>query len=160
MVMPPPPVISFDVEGLSSQMRDAIASLLYEQAGQDVTIAIATGGARGAEKNALIARAQANRQRDPFYLPTEALAKIQALAQTMFGLARDARGPVLELIGTVMLATIQSNVDGQRNPGGQPFTPLTVAYAKRKQHRFGFVVPILRATGDLIKGLRVVIDRK
>lgn len=160
LVMPPPPQLSFDVEGLSSHLQDAVTELLFEQAGRDVEICVVAGGARGAAKNALIARAQANRNRDPFYLNPGALGAIGELAGQIFAAARDARQRLFDTVGDVMLASIQVNVDGQRNPGGQAFRALSLAYARRKQRQFGFTIPILRATGDLLRGLKVVVTKQ
>jgi hypothetical protein len=56
--------------------------------------------------------------------------------------------------------SIRRNVEEQRNPDGSAFTKLTAAYARRKQRKVGFIVPILRATGDLLGGLRVRVDRQ
>jgi len=160
MLTPPRmPQIYIQTEGLTHEASDLMASAMTEAAGESAEIGIATGGARGAELNALIARAQANRGRDPFWFPSNVVDDLRERIRRALGVNGPARAAVYQGIGNVMLTTIQSNVDAQRGPGGTSFRSLTPEYARRKQRKFGFVTPILRATGDLMKGLKVVITK-
>lgn len=160
MLTPPPiPQIYLQTDGLTSQSADLMAKAMTEAAGDSAEIGIQTGGARGADLNALIARAQANRGRDPFWFPADVVKQLRDRIQRAMSVNVTARQAVYQGIGQAMLAAIQSNVDAQRGPGGTSFRALTPEYARRKQRKFVFVTPILRATGDLMKGLKVVITK-
>jgi hypothetical protein len=126
---------------------------------EPIEIAVVAGGKRGALKNALIAHAQANQQRDPFYVNKRAMEMIRFLAKGLVSKAMGVRESAAKQIGDAMLISIGENVKGQRNVGGDSFRPLTAGYALRKQRKFGFVRPVLKATGDLLSGLRVRITR-
>jgi hypothetical protein len=160
MLSPPPmPAIYLNTEGLSSEASDLMASAMTEAAGESAEIGISTGGVRGADLNAIIARAQANQGRDPFWFPPAVVEELRGRILKALGVNSGARGAIYQGIGNVMLTTIQANVDNQRGPGGVSFRALTPEYAKRKQRKFGFITPILRATGDLMAGLKIVITK-
>lgn len=155
MIVATPLAVMMDVEGLAG-LSQQIAARIQAQAGQDVTIAVTTGGARGAEKNALIARVQAAHGRNLAYINSRAMQLIRAAIPGLFQGAAAARRTA-EAIGNAMLISIQENVAAQRNPDGSAFRPLSPNYAAAKRRKFGFVVPVLRASGDLLGGLKVRI---
>lgn len=121
--------------------------------GADVGIA-----ATGRPTNALIAKVQASNRRNPFYLSRTARQRIRDL------LSAAKPGPfhvdTLAKIGDVMLKAIKDNVRSQANKDGSIFAPLSPEYAAYKRRKFGFTTPILKATNDLLGGLRWVIDRR
>jgi len=65
----------------------------------------------------------------------------------------------LQRIGDKMLKVMLGHVKSQTSKGGVPFRGLTDSYAAYKRRKYGFTVPILKATGDLLGGLRVRVDR-
>lgn len=157
MIAAVPVGMSVEIEGLDG-LRQRIEARIREQAGADTEIAVVTGGTRGATKNALIAKVQAARLRNPFYLNGKALALIKAAAPALFSIGSNAK-LAAEAIGNAMLISIQENVSAQKNPDGGTFTGLTTGYARRKQAKWGFVRPVLRASGDLLGGLLVRVTR-
>ncbi len=123
-------------------------------------VAIVAGGSRGSATNAMIAKVQAGHQRDPFYLDPQAHEALRFVAPGLTAPQYSTRKRALGLIGELMLNAIGRNVEKQANPGGSKFKDLTANYAAFKRRKFGFVTPILRATGDLLKGLKVRITAK
>lgn len=154
MIVARPFAVKIDAAGLTSQ-KSVLAQNLRSRLGGTWEFVVEAGGKRGAALNALIAKVQAGRERDPFYPNKRAIEAIRfavnGLASTTFGAVKAAE----KAIGDALLISIAENVEAQRNPGGSKFKPLTEAYARRKQKAVGFVLPILRATGDLLGGLRV-----
>lgn len=133
--------------------------LKLTQAIGTVEIAVVPGGKRGSATNALIAHVQAARQRNPWYLDKDALTAIRFVAR---GLASEESGVAvnaLKQIGALMVENVRRNIEAQRGPNGQTFRELTARYAAFKRRRVGFIHPILRATGDLIDGLKAVVTR-
>jgi hypothetical protein len=149
--------VSIEIEGLAG-VAQRLEARIREQAGQDTEIAIVAGGARGASKNALIAKFQAARLRNPFYLNARTVGIVKAAAPALFSAAGAAKRTA-ETIGAAMLISIHENVDAQRNADGGKFTALSAKYAAYKRRKFGFVTPVLRATGDLLGGLKVRVIR-
>jgi hypothetical protein len=148
------------IEGLDA-MPGAFEAAVNKALGpvDGTVIEIIPDGKRGTTANAMIAHVQAAMQRDPFYLDEQAK---EALRFPAAGLAAAQRSTVrrnLELIVELLINAIRRNVEKQRNPSGAPFRSLTAAYAKEKRQRFGFVVPILRASGDLLDGLKGRISK-
>lgn len=122
----------------------------------DVQFSITPGGMRGAHRNAVIALVQAEAGRNPFYLSREQSANVcSQVAKIATG-----RGYNWRTVGHTILEAIKENADSQISANGRGFTRLTEAYAKRKAKKHGFVIPILKATGDLLNGLKVRIDQK
>lgn len=121
------------------------------------SVSVVAGGSRGAEKNTLIAKVQAKQLRDPFYVDEPGKESLRFVLSGLTAAAYSTRKRALDLAGEIMLNGIGRNVERQQNPGGQSFKELTEKYARAKQRKFGYVVPILKATGDLLGGLRVVI---
>ncbi len=64
-----------------------------------------------------------------------------------------------KLIGERMVEAIIENFERQRNKGGSRFKDLSPAYKKRKQREHGFVYPILKATSDLMGGVKAFYRR-
>lgn len=123
------------------------------------TINVVAGGARGVDKNTLIADVQAGRRRNPWYLSAEAKEALRFVFRPMWADPAKTMSQ-LQKAGQVILDAIRLNVARQKNKSGSGFQALTPNYAAYKRRKFGFVTPILRATGDLLDGLRVVIDRR
>lgn len=151
------PNVTVHVDGLAGLEQRLFAQVQARYA-ESVEIAVVTGGTRGASKNALIARVQSAYGRNPFYLNAKTLQVIRAAARGLFGAAGTAKR-TSDSIGAAMLVSINENVGKQQNPDGGKFAELTTGYARRKQAKWGFVKPILRASGDLLGGLRVRVTR-
>jgi len=154
--------VQVELQGAGDAMARAIATKLagIGAAAGTSTVNVVAGGQRGGRKNAMIAAVQAIAKRSPWYPNREAMQAIRFAAR---GLASGDRGTqvrALADIGEVLLASIRRNVAEQKNPDGSQFKALTAAYARRKQRKLGFTIPILRATGDLLGGLRVRVDRQ
>jgi len=150
--------------GVEIQGEDGIgaaiqASLNAALRGLDgASVSVVAGGARGQSRNTLIAKIQAKQLRDPFYLDQDAREAIQFAINGLMSAQYAVRRRALVLVGDLMLNAVGRNVERQENPGGQSFKALTAKYAAAKRRKFGFVTPILKATGDLLGGLRVVIE--
>lgn len=149
------------LEGIQGTITAAIESRL---ALGTTTISVVAGGERGGAKNALIAKTQAaprskRWKRDPFYLSQRTKERLRFLARGMASADYTTRKRATDDIGNVMLSGILENVEAQRNPGGDKFTKLTPNYAAYKRRKFGFVTPVLRASGDLLGGLKVKVER-
>lgn len=141
---------------ISSTIEAAIKASIGGMDG--ASVCVVAGGARGGDKNALIAKVQAKQLRDPFYLDAQAKEAIRFAAQGLTAAQYSTRKRAAALMGELMLNAIGRNVEKQQNANGGGFKPLSKNYAAYKRRRFGFVTPILRATGDLLKRLKVVID--
>jgi hypothetical protein len=122
-------------------------------------ISIVAGGSRGQSKNTLIAKVQQKQLRNPFYLDQQAMEAIRFAARGLMAAAYSTRKRATEIMGELMLNAIGRNVEKQTNPGGSKFKDLTANYAAYKQRVHGFKVPILKATNDLLGGLKVVISK-
>lgn len=144
-------------EGAANAIEAKIKAALGSVEGTE--IAIVAGGSRGASKNALIAKVQAGQMRNPFYLDQQAKEGIRFAAGGLTAAQYSVRKRAVEIMGELMLLAIGRNVERQQNPGGNRFKPLTDKYAAYKRRKFGFTVPILKATGDLLGGLRVRIQK-
>jgi hypothetical protein len=151
--------VGVDLQGenqIAGTIEAAIAAAVRGM--DDASVSIIAGGRRGQAKNTIIAKVQAGLMRDPFYLDQQAMDSIKAAFNGLIASAYSTRRRALVLAGELMLNAIGRNVDRQQNPGGEAFKALTARYAAAKQRKFGFKVPILRASGDLLDGLRVLID--
>jgi len=124
-----------------------------------VTIGVVPGGRRGPEKNALIARVQADRKRNPWYLDKDTLSAIRFVARGLGSESVDAAA-VFRQIGGLLVETVRKNVGAQKNANGSTFAELSARYANFKRRKFGYIHPILRATGDLLDGLKAVITKQ
>jgi hypothetical protein len=151
--------------GAQLQGLDGIArfvqlkALKVSQSLDGTRISVVPSGARGADQNAIIARAQANRGRAPWYISREDMEPIRFVAKALGSADAGVRQQAITSIGQLMLAAIGNNIAKQSNADGARFAPLTAAYAAFKRRKFGFIAPILKATNDLLGGLRVKIDR-
>lgn len=161
-----PTAIAFDAQGLdgfANRLTEAIMAKV--PTGAAITFQVKTGGVRGAAKNALIARAHADPQRprypkrDPFYLNSKALEGIRFAARGLLSAAGATRRAAEQTIKSLMLISIGDNVQAQRNPDGSRFQQLTARYGAYKERVFGFRMPALRASGDLLGGLKVEVTR-
>ncbi len=149
------------LESIGATIKGAIESLNLTGT---TTISIVAGGRRGGAENAKIANAQARPRngrwkRDPFYLSARTKERLRFLARGMTSTDSGLRTRTAEDMGQVMLEGVKENAAGQRNPDGAPFTKLTANYAAYKRRKFGFTSPVLKATGDLLDGLQVKVDR-
>lgn len=123
-----------------------------------VTIGVATGGRRGAEKNAMIARVQAGLKRNPWYVDKDTLTAIRFLLRGVSGENADVPS-ILKQIGDVMVNAVRLHVEQMRNSNGSTFAELSARYAAFKRRKYGFIHPILKASNDLLGGLKAVIMR-
>ncbi len=152
---------SVKIEGFEQVGATIEAKLRAVIAGFDGTsINVVAGGSRGQSKNTLIAKVQQKQLRDPFYLDSQAREAIRFVANGLTAAAYSTRKRAVDLIGELMLTSIARNVEKQRNPNGAAFKRLTAAYAAYKKRKFGFIVPLLRASGDLLNGLKVVVSKQ
>ena len=159
MIFAPTFAIQIDAEGVRGE-TEKVTQALRQRMGGTWEVEIITGGRRGGVKNALIARAQANRRRDPFYINRKAKETIKFLVNGLTSVIESTREMAAKQIGDAMLISIGENVQKQANKEGSGFTPLTSGYALRKKRKFGFTTPILKATGDLLGGLRARITHR
>lgn len=126
----------------------------------DVVFEVYAGGTRGGAQNAMIAAVQAALDRNPFYVNDKSKAAIVEAIRKLFDSSRGVRAMAENTIKQLLLIAIGENFQAQRNPNGGKFRPLTAAYAAAKRRKFGFVTPVLKATGDLLGGLKVRVTRK
>jgi hypothetical protein len=126
---------------------------------EGATVSVVAGGLRGQSKNTLIARILQAAKRNPFYLDAQAMEAIRFALRGLTASAYSTRKRALEIVGELMLNAIGRNVDKQANPDGSGFKALSPNYAAYKRRVFGFVIPVTRATGDLLKGLKYVVGR-
>jgi hypothetical protein len=152
-----PMAVTAQVEGLAG-MTQHIATRLTKQYGGDITFEVVAGGARGRAKNTLIAKVQAAYQRNPFYFSKSTLGHIVKAVPALFSAAAGARRGTVDFVKQIILAGVLENAGAQKNKGGGRFTPLTLAYARRKAAKWG-AKPILSATGDLLGGLKVIVTK-
>ncbi len=154
--------VGVELQGAGEPMARVIAAKLagLTAVTESHAVNIVAGGARGGKKNAMIAAVQAIAKRSPWYPNKQAMEGIRFAARGLASDSRTTQVRALSDIGELLLASIRRNVEEQRNPDGSAFKPLTAAYARRKQRKLGFTIPILRATGDLLGGLRVRVDRQ
>ncbi len=149
----------FDVAGLGDlQQRIELAIKSRAQTG-DTVFTVRAGGARGGAKNAMIAAVHAARGRKGIYVNPKAKQNIRDAAAGLFSAVAGVRRAAEDVIKNLLLVSIGENVQAQRNPDGAPFRKLTANYAAFKQRKYGFSIPILRATGDLLGGLKVFVER-
>lgn len=159
MIGAQPFAAELSAEGLDDMEKRIAVSIAQQLPGGDVTFSVRTGGARGAATNRLIAAVQAGRRRNPFFLNDRALVAITQAARGLASTVAETVQAAEETVKALILISIGENVAAQRNPDGSSFTQLTANYAAAKRRKFGFVLPILKATGDLLGGLRVTIER-
>ena len=121
--------------------------------------AVVAGGSRGAAKNALIARVQAALDRDPWYLGRESKEALRFVVRGLASPESSTRAAAVKQVGVLLLDAVRSNVEKMKNPNGTTFRELTDRYAAFKRRKHGFIHPILKASNDLLGGLRVVVTR-
>ncbi len=153
------PTMSIRASGIES-FRSQLETILKAHVKPgSVEVTVVTGGARGAVKNAIIARAQANRRRNPWYLNHRSRVLIAAMAPGLFSSSPGIRKRTEALVATQLVTNVRENVTGQENEDGSTFRPLTARYARHKRRRVGFTIPILKATNDLIGSLKTRVQR-
>lgn len=152
--------VGVSMEG-ADQVAAAIRTKLLKMrvvSGGGVEIGVAPGGrVRSPEKNALIARVQSALQRNPWYLDKDTMTALRFVAR---GVASEDVGTVMAAIGrlgSLMVDAVRKNIGNQRNASGSTFAELTARYAAFKRRKYGFIHPILRATGDLMDNLKAVV---
>ena len=145
----------------TDQIASAIRTKLLKTSAAlgTVTIGVVPGGRRGADKNAMIARVQANLQRDPWYLDKDTMSAIRFLVRGAASSAPSVLAPSLKQIGDIMINAVRAHVEQMKNSNGSTFKELTARYAAFKRRKFGFIHPVLRASNDLLGGLKAVIIR-
>lgn len=155
--------VGMDIAGIGPAVSAAVAAkakaVMLSTDG--IAVSVVAGGNRGADKNALIAAVQAARKRSPWFIKkgSETWSALRFVAGGLTSSDYSVRKRAVDQIGKLMIEAIGLNVAAQRNQDGSAFAPLTAAYAGYKRRKFGFVAPILKATGDLLGGLRVRVDR-
>ena len=122
-------------------------------------IDIVPSGKRGQAANTVIGNVLKSQERNPFYLDAQAKDAIRFAMRGLMAAQYSVRQRAVEIVGEVMKLSVARNLDAQKNPGGGAFRPLTTVYAAFKQRRFGYIVPIGRATGDLMDNLRARITK-
>lgn len=155
------PGARYEIEGLAG-IEQAIAAKIAARAPRPVTFEVHTGGARGAAKNALIARVQAALGRNLGWISPKTMAAIKEAARDLASATFQVRRAAEERIKTLLIIGIHENVRSQKNPDGSRFRPLSPDYLAAKRRKYGAAAgSILKATGDLLGGLkaRVVRDR-
>lgn len=150
-----------ELQGIGDQVARIVKLKATQVSGalDGTRLSVVPGGARGAEKNALIAAVQAGRQRSPWYIDSGDMEPIRFVAKALGSADASVRQRAITTIGQLMLAAIAHNVERQRDKSGGRFAPLSKAYAAYKQRKFGFIAPILKATNDLLGNLRVTVDK-
>lgn len=144
-------------ESVTKSVRDALQA--QREKWGTTAIAVVTGGSRGTAANALIAEVQAKLGRDPFYLVDPWLQSIREMIRFAAARPEGYSQNDLHAIGERMLENIRANVGRGQNKRGSAFTPLTADYAREKARKHPGR-PILVATGDLVDGLHVEIERR
>lgn len=152
---------SAEIQGLGDQIAAAVKlkATKVSSALDGTRLSVVPGGARGAGRNALIANVQAGRQRSPWYIDRGDMEPIRFVAKALGSADASVRQRAITTIGQLMLAAIAHNVERQLDKTGGRFAPLSKAYAAYKQRKFGFIAPILKATNDLLGGLKVTVDK-
>ncbi len=150
-----------NVDSLASAIEAKISRALQSVDG--VRIAIVAGGRRGQDRNTTNAQAKPlsrRWKRDPFYFNARMRERIRFAARGLTSPDYSTRKRAVDDMGEAMLEGVAENVAGQRNADASGFTKLTPNYAAFKRRRFGHVTPILRASGDLLDGLKVRVDKQ
>ncbi len=154
-------IAKIELQGVGEAVAKAIQdkATLISRSVDGTTVSVVAAGNRGGRLNALIAAVQAGRKRSPWYINKEAMEAIRFALRGLASGSASTRFRALDTIGKLMLESVARNVEKQQNPDGSRFTPLTPEYAHYKRRRFGFIAPILKATNDLLGGLRVRITK-
>lgn len=147
--------------------RDQIADVIKRKLlrvtaaidGVRVSILPTSSATRGAEENAMIARVQKGKQRNPFYLTREDRHLVKATGKGLGSASTTLRFNTFKAIGDYMHDAVMRNFQQQRNPGGGSFKPLSKNYAEAKRRKYGFTTPILKASNQLMPSLHIRIDR-
>ena len=159
--MIPAPRMDASIEGLDGLEQRLVERITAAMPPGEIVFEVKAGGARGGAKNAMIAAVQAAMGRNAFWVNPKTKGQIALAARELYGLASAAaRRRAEETIKALLLVGVGENVAAQRNPGGGAFRQLTANYAAQKRRIHGFVLPILRATGDLLGGLKVEVRRR
>jgi hypothetical protein len=151
------PRMEVSIEGLD-QLEQRLTEKLAAVMPQTTVFEVKAGGARGGAKNGTIARALAAHGRNFFWGNKKTVGAIAFAARGLFGTAAERRRAE-QTISAQLLIGIGENLQAQKNPNGASFTQLSARYAAEKRRKFGRVVPIGRASGDLIGGLKVEVRR-
>ena len=125
-----------------------------------VEFAVVAGGSRGQAKNTMIAKVQQARERDPWFINRESREALKFAARGLASIASDTAAAAAQQIKTLLFDAVRTNVENMKNADGTTFRELTARYAAFKRRKFGFISPILRATNDLLGGLRVMVTRR
>ncbi len=143
------------------QGYDKIAAVIAGKvrAAGTIEFDVIPGGNRGPHRNALIARIQEARDRNPWYLGKEALEGIRFASRGLISLDATTVASSIRTISDLLLTAVRANVGAMKNPDGSSFRELSAKYAAFKRRKFGFIHPILKATNDLIGGLKVLVKK-
>ncbi len=152
------PQLSVEIEGLD-KLEQRFAERVAQVLPETITFEVKAAGARGAAKNAMIARVLASMDRNFAWVNPKTKGQVALAARGLFGAAAGAKRNAVETIKALLLVGIGENVTAQKNPGGGSFRQLRANYAAQKRRIHGFTVPIGKATGDLLGGLHVEVKR-
>lgn len=158
---------SAELQGIGDQIAVAVKlkATKVSVALDGTRISVVPAGKRGADQNAKIAGVQADKEnktkwkRNPWYISREDMEPIRFVLKAIGSPDASVRQRAIKSVGDLMLIAVAKNIEKQLNPGGSAFTPLSKAYAAFKQRKFGFIAPILKASGDLIGDLRIAVDK-
>ncbi len=152
--------VGVHMEGLD-QVAQAIRAKLMKSGAAvgTVEIGVVAGGRRGPEKNSLIARVQAAMKRNPWFIDKDTMQAIRFVARGFTSEDASVVASAFKQIGTLLVDGVRQHIGQMKNANGSTFTELTTRYAAFKRRKHGFIHPVLRATGDLMDGLRAVITR-
>lgn len=145
-------------DAISGVVEAAINRAIEGLDGAEVDVV--AGGARGAAKNTLIARVLQAWKRNPFYLDAQSKESIRFTLRGLTAGNYSTRLRALTLAGEIMKNAVARNMEAQQNQDGSAFKALTTQYANYKRRKFGFIVPIGKATGDLMDNLQVRVTTK
>ncbi len=147
---------SVELQGMD-KMAAVIAGKV--RAAGTIEFDVVPGGSRGPHRNALIARIQQARDRDPWYLGKEAMDGIRFASRGLTSFDATTIASSVRTISDLLLTAVRANVEAMKNPDGSTFRQLSAKYAAFKRRKFGFIHPILKATNDLIGGLKVLVKK-
>jgi hypothetical protein len=153
-------IVGAEITDIKGQVERAIQQAVGKALQETHTFSVVAGGQRGRAVNTLIASVQAKQLRDPFWLNKPTLEALRFAVRGLTSVEPGIRSGAVRAISDLLLKNIMENVAAQMNKGGSAFRRLTDEYINVKRRKFNFVVPILKATGDLLGGLRVLVDRQ
>jgi hypothetical protein len=153
------------LEQINKVMREVSRDLKTTSRGVKLSDIARVGDSRGTT-NAEILTYQADKKRDVRSINRRDAAKIaEAFAREIEkrltaalvkgrtpSIAGMSAGAWREAMRAYMTRALEK-IDSQRQSSGAPFGRLTESYAEWKRNKYGFAIPILKATGQLVENL-------